>query len=226
VISAVPTQPSPDEHGLRAAAAALSRASGAARPPLTVLRRGEIVVVVADPPGRGRALGRRLEDARRRLAASGVSLAIAGSTVHDNVADLPHAYQEALAARERVLPGSGVLALTALTAFEYVTSRGDDTARRLVSPEIGRFITEDARHGGVLLETLQVYVASDLNVRQAAERLHLHVNTAHYRLSRIAERTGCDLRRIADVMEILIAARLAGKSRSPVARDVTSDNGR
>jgi DNA-binding PucR family transcriptional regulator len=179
-----------------------------------------------DPPGAGRALGRRLEDARRRLAASGVSLAIAGSTVHDNVADLPHAYQEALAARERVLPGSGVLALTALTAFEYVTSRGDDTARRLVSPEIGRFITEDARHGGVLLETLQVYVASDLNVRQAAERLHLHVNTAHYRLSRIAERTGCDLRRIADVMEILIAARLAGESRSPVARDVTSDNGR
>ena len=50
---------------------------------------------------------------------------------------------------------------------------------------------------------------SDLNARRAAENLHLHVNTAHYRLARIAERTGCDLRRVSDLIEILIAARLA-----------------
>ncbi|MGW0700080.1 helix-turn-helix domain-containing protein [Streptomyces sp. NPDC002867] len=31
----------------------------------------------------------------------------------------------------------------------------------------------------------------------AAHRLHLHVNTAYYRLERIAERTGCDLRRFS-----------------------------
>jgi len=35
------------------------------------------------------------------------------------------------------------------------------------------------------------------------------VNTAHYRLARIAERTGLDLRRVDDLIEILIAARLA-----------------
>jgi transposase len=35
-------------------------------------------------------------------------------------------------------------------------------------------------------------------VSAAAERLHLHVNTAYYRLERIAERTGCDLRRLAE----------------------------
>ena len=35
------------------------------------------------------------------------------------------------------------------------------------------------------------------------------MNTAHYRLARIAERTGCDLRRVSDLIEILIAARLA-----------------
>ena len=44
----------------------------------------------------------------------------------------------------------------------------------------------------------------------AARQLHLHVNTAYYRLDRIAERTGCDLRRFADVMELLIAVRLLG----------------
>jgi sugar diacid utilization regulator len=54
------------------------------------------------------------------------------------------------------------------------------------------------------------FAASDLNAKTAAEGLHLHVNTAYYRLERIAERTGCDLRRLADVMELLIAIRLLG----------------
>jgi DNA-binding PucR family transcriptional regulator len=49
-----------------------------------------------------------------------------------------------------------------------------------------------------------------MNAKTAAERLHLHVNTIYYRLERIAERTGCDLRRLADVMELLIAVRLLG----------------
>ena len=63
--------------------------------------------------------------------------------------------------------------------------------------------------GGQLIATLREYVACDLNARRAADNLHIHVNTAHYRLVRIAERTGCDLRRVSDLIEILIAARLA-----------------
>ena len=60
-----------------------------------------------------------------------------------------------------------------------------------------------------MIATLREYVACDLNGKRAAENLHIHVNTAHYRLARISERTGCDLRRVADLVEILIAARLA-----------------
>ena len=59
----------------------------------------------------------------------------------------------------------------------------------------------------MLIATLSEYVACDLNARRAAERLHIHVNTAHYRLGKIAERTGCDLHRFSDLAEILIAAR-------------------
>ena len=33
----------------------------------------------------------------------------------------------------------------------------------------------------------------------------IHVNTAHHRLGRIAEKTGCDLRRLSDVLDLLIA---------------------
>ena len=71
------------------------------------------------------------------------------------------------------------------------------------------FVAQDIADGGPLIATLREYVACDLNARRAADNLHIHVNTAHYRLSRIAERTGYDLRSVSDLIEILIAARLA-----------------
>ena len=52
-------------------------------------------------------------------------------------------------------------------------------------------------------------MAADLNAKVAAERLFVHVNTMHYRLARIGERTGRDLRRVPDVIEMLIAVKLA-----------------
>ena len=60
-----------------------------------------------------------------------------------------------------------------------------------------------------MVTTLREYIACDLNARRAADSLHIHVNTAHYRLGRIAERTGYDLRNVSDLLEILIAARLS-----------------
>jgi len=75
---------------------------------------------------------------------------------------------------------------------------------------VRRFVEEDTAAGGALITTLVEFAASDLNAVAAAERLHMHVNTAYYRLDRIAERTGCDVRRLADVMELLIAVRLLG----------------
>jgi DNA-binding PucR family transcriptional regulator len=73
---------------------------------------------------------------------------------------------------------------------------------------VRRFVEEDAAGGGALIGTLRAYAAANLNAKVAAERLYVHVNTAHHRLSRIAEKTGCDLRDLADVQELLIAIKL------------------
>jgi DNA-binding PucR family transcriptional regulator len=40
--------------------------------------------------------------------------------------------------------------------------------------------------------------------------LHVHANTVYYRLDRIAERTGCDVRRVEDLIDLLLAVRLIG----------------
>jgi DNA-binding PucR family transcriptional regulator len=66
----------------------------------------------------------------------------------------------------------------------------------------------------VLIETLHEYVAANLNATVAAERLHVHVNTARYRLGKIEEETGCNLRHMDDVLDLLVAVRLfAGEGR-------------
>jgi sugar diacid utilization regulator len=211
VISATPCSTPADEQLLRGGAAALSRAAGGTGLPLAVVRQDEIVVVSATSPADGKpdGLPARLAEAARRLADAGLALTVGASTLVRGPSQVPDAYREATAARVAREPAPGVVALSAMSAFEYLTLRPDPTAGRLITPEIHAFVAQDARDGAPLITTLREYVACDLNARRAAERLHIHVNTAHYRLGKITERTGCDLRRVSDLIELLIAARLA-----------------
>lgn len=202
VISAAPSMSVADEQLLRGGAAALARASDGRTPALAVVRQDEIVAVVASPTD---TLTGRLRAAQQRLADAGLALSVGVSTTVDGFARVPDAYREARTARG---PEPGVVALSEMSAFQYLTLRADPTAGRLIGSAIHEFVEQDACDGGPLIATLLEYVASDLNARRAADNLHIHVNTAHYRLARIAERTGCDLRRVGDLIEILIAARL------------------
>jgi len=102
-----------------------------------------------------------------------------------------------------------VMSLPDLSAFDYLTLRGDETVSRLLPPAVRRFVEDDTAAGGALTGTLLAYAAANLNAKVTAKRLYIHVNTAHHRLARIEEKTGCDLRDLADVQELLIAIRLA-----------------
>ena len=191
-------------------AAALRGSFGGHGLGLTVVRHDEIVGIAPVAGGRAEPAVASLTRACAGLARQGMRLAVGVSTVHAGLPEIPEAYAEARAARDGLGAGAGVLALPLLTSFDYLVLRDDETARRLIRPEVRRFVAEDAAAGGALIATLAAYAACDLNARTAARQLHLHVNTAYYRLDRIAERTGCDLRRFADVMELLIAVRLLG----------------
>jgi sugar diacid utilization regulator len=211
-----------DEHGLRSAAASLARARGAAVQPLTVVRQDEIVIVApakgADVP----ALTETLSAIQSRLADQGITLSIGVSTIQP-LDDLPAAYSEACHAVERLQESGGVLALPTLRAFESLTLFGHETANRLVSPEIRRFVEEDVDGGGLLTTTLLEYVAADLNATVAAERLYVHVNTVRYRLKKIAERTGCDLRRLTEVLDLVIAVQIA-RNAQPQSPQLSPEN--
>ena len=210
LIAAVPVSPADDELALRSAASALARAAGGVLRPLTVVRQDEIVIVRALDGDDARRLTEPIERAQRDLAATGVRLAIGISTPLETTAGLPDGYREACAALESLPPGGGLMALPDLSAFDYLTLRSDGTVLRLLAPAVRRFVEEDTAGGGALTATLLAYASANLNVKVAAQRLYIHVNTAHHRLARIENKTGCDLRDLGDVQELLIAIRLAG----------------
>jgi sugar diacid utilization regulator len=214
VVAAVARAEPDDEHALRSAGSAIARACAeSALAPLVVVRRDEIVVVVPASRRPASELAEPLRTAQDRLADNGLPLAIGVSTAQRGLDRVAAAYREASTARDRLGPRGGVLALPSMSAFDYVTALGGETAERLVSSRVREFVEEDLAGDGSLCGTLLEYAAADMSTKAAAERLFVHVNTARYRLDRIAERTGCDLRRMEDVLELVIAIRLARARR-------------
>jgi hypothetical protein len=211
VVAAVSRGPA-DEHALRSAASAIARACRGAVAPLTVVRGDEIVVVAPLDGGGPEAVGEAIRASQAKLAESGIPLAIGVSTVQPGLERVPVAYREARVARERLDDREGVLALLTLSAFDYLMMIGDETAARLISEPVREFVERDLAEGGELSKTLLVYVEADLNAKAASDKLHVHVNTAHYRLGKIAERTGRDLRSVSDVLELVIAVNLATRT--------------
>jgi len=206
VIAAALTGDLPGGMTVRDAAAGVTRD----RRGLAVVRQDEIIGVMPLPPGGVAAAVTGLRRSWTDLARRGVRLAMGVSTVHAGLSEVPEAYAEAQAARNGLGGSPGVLALPTLSSLDYLVLRDDETARRLIRPQVRQFVAEDLAAGGTLITTLVEFAACDMNAKTASERLHLHVNTAYYRLERIGMRTGCDLRRLADVMELLIAVRLLG----------------
>jgi sugar diacid utilization regulator len=210
LVAAQPLDPPHDERQLRSVAVALTRAVGCAVAPLAVVRHEEVVVVAtADRPIE--ALIDGLETAQVQLVREGIPLAIGVSTLQDGLDRMPAAYEEAVSALERVRTSGGVVALPALSAFDCLALFGADTARRRIPPRVRQFVLDDLAEDRVLTTTLLEYVASDFNTKVAAEHLFVHPNTARYRLGKIEERTGCDLRHVADVLDLLIALRVLGE---------------
>jgi PucR C-terminal helix-turn-helix domain/GGDEF-like domain len=209
VVAALPTAPPAEDAALRRAANALAAAlRDSRRSPLAVTRHGEIVLVRAIRDGERPALVAPLEHACAGPGTRALALAVGVSTVQRGLSTVGDAYREASLAVGRMAAGGGVLSLADLTPFEYLTLRDDAVARRMIDPRIERFVAEDRARGGSLIRTLVAYAEADLNAKAAAEALLIHVNTAHHRLGRIAERTGRDLRRLSDVIDLLIAIRL------------------
>lgn len=182
-------------------------ALGAGGRGLVVVRQDELVAVLPAAVPEADLLA-DLRDAVTTLAGDGVSPSLGVSTVRRGLASVPEAYDEARLALGSLEGEPGVRSLSSMSTLDFLVHSHGATACRLVRPEVRAFVLEDLASGGTFVDTLREYVAGDLNAKVAASALHVHANTVYYRLERIAERTGCDLRRVEELIDLLLAVRL------------------
>ncbi len=66
-------------------------------------------------------------------------------------------------------------------------------------------LLENGPYSRELLCTLQVYLDSNGQVREAAKRLYVHRNTLAYRLERLQDLLGCDLKELDTIIDLRLA---------------------
>jgi sugar diacid utilization regulator len=171
---------------------------------LVGIREGEVVAAYPVDGGTGVSLVRRqsteLSDA---LETDGIAIGISGRHTGDTA--IAAGYEEARAA-ERLAEGTAgnrrplvfdeVLVDHIVRASPAIEAALTETLRPLVEYDL-------ARHSD-LVATLRAYVDSGFNVTKSAAVLHVHPNTVTYRLHRIEQLTGRDVRNLNDLLILML----------------------
>lgn len=89
-----------------------------------------------------------------------------------------------------------------------VCSRDEDTLISLCHPAIFRLIRYDKEHGTEFYKTLETFFRLGNNLAKLSEEMNIHRNTAYYRMSKIYQITGVDLRGDASVLRLQLSFEL------------------
>jgi GAF domain-containing protein len=161
-----------------------------------------------------------LRTSRELGARSGAAIGL--SEVHEDPADAPRAYREALDAATigRALLGSGgAIAYSEVGAYRYLVQiAADDAPQDRMRSAVDLLIAYDTKRRTALLDTLERYLAERRSVIESARALFIHPNTLRQRLGRIQELTGLNLDE-DDLLSLELAiklARLHGRPRAGV----------
>lgn len=96
---------------------------------------------------------------------------------------------------------------------ELLLARAPRVAEMLRRRVLGPLEAYAERRSSDLVETLAAFVRCRLDRRRAAAELHVHPNTLDYRLRRVEELTGLDLRAPDDLALVVLALRQAALAR-------------
>lgn len=106
-----------------------------------------------------------------------------------------------------------------LALFFLLDGTSPNVVSEFVERILGTLRDYDARHGRSLIATLETYLREDGNLESTARHLNIHTSTLKYRLARIAELGGFDLRNSDHRFNAALALRLRALSQpGPVGR--------
>jgi sugar diacid utilization regulator len=95
-----------------------------------------------------------------------------------------------------------------LALFFLLEGANPDTVAGFVDRILGTLLVYDRQHGRSLIETLEAYLGEYGNLESTARRLTIHTSTLKYRLARISELSGLDLRNADHRFNAALALRL------------------
>jgi hypothetical protein len=186
-------------HGSGAAGAKLAteaaRATSALRLNFLEGRQAGLVVLLIDDRPDPRALHRALS---QRLGTSTSAIGI-GSRC-EAPADFPHSFakaRRALNIRLHSASPGGASAYDELGFYRLIdAAHGAGAVDDFVQEWLGVLIEYDDSRSSQLVHTLSEYLECGGNYHESATSLHIHRSTLRYRLARIGELTGYDLRNV------------------------------
>ena len=127
--------------------------------------------------------------------------------------DYAGSYQDATLALELARcrqAGGVVLAREQLGIYGMLARSLDpEGLRSCILPTLAPLLRSDDQRGTEHLRTLRAYLAHDRHLQQAADALHLHVNSLRYRLHRIEQLLALDLHNPDDLFHLELAVRIA-----------------
>lgn len=152
---------------------------------------------------------------------AGVARALTGA------GDLRRALVDALSANQmaRSAPiGARVIRELSVSGYRHLLSFIDANVLRAFSDDvIGEVERWDTEHATQLLDTLDAFFSHDARWRETAEALHIHQNTLHYRLDKVAQLTGRPFTSIDNRADYLLALAIARMPAITVAKNREPD---
>ncbi len=174
----------------------------------------EGVAFVFPPPAGEADLEAVVEGLRVELArALGLNRLAAGvGGVYAGPSGLARSFREAVQSLQMVealLGGARTLAYQRLDVYRLLYPlRESEVLEEFYDQVLGPLERYDREHRAELIPTLEAFFACDGNLQRTAERLFLHRNSLAYRLRRIQEITGMDLRRWEDCFRLQLALKI------------------
>ncbi|MFB9902689.1 PucR family transcriptional regulator [Allokutzneria oryzae] len=183
-----------------------------ARGLVAVAGQEALALLSADAEGLAAALEEIAEAVRTVEQGLGDARLVVGVSGLATVGGLRAAVEEARQARRLAehRPGRAKVATAAELASHLLllATVPDELRRSFRAKLLGPLLDYDGAHKGELVQTLRVFLDCAGSPTRSAARLHVHVNTLRYRLSRIEELTGRDLGSFHDRVDLYLALEL------------------
>jgi len=128
--------------------------------------------------------------------------------LYTSVDQLYRAYQEAklaLYVGRLLFPKEKIIFFDQLGALRFLINQGEQELADFYADMLGPLEDYDKQHNTDLLPTLVEFLRSSADYALTAERLFIHVNTLRYRLRKIEEILGVDLRDINTLVNLYTA---------------------